>query len=293
MIKSMTAYARSEHKNEDITVVTEIRSYNSKNLDMNLRTPQALSVFEAKIKSLISDSIARGRIEIKLSVEETSEAVNAFEIDEARADAYKNALVMLKNRFDLDGEISLDLLSNVGGIIKPVEVEKDLELQWVVIEESIRKALDELDAMRKNEGAFLAEDIAMRLEEIESNIKIIEKESADLLPVYQERLKDRIQALPNGIVDIDPERIAQEAAFLADKSDISEEIVRGRSHVKQFREIMESGEPAGRKLNFLIQEFNREFNTMGSKTGKADVSHIIVALKSELEKIREQVQNIE
>jgi uncharacterized protein (TIGR00255 family) len=293
MINSMTAYARSEHKTEDITVVTEIRSYNSKNLDISLRTPQAFSVLEAKIKSLISEKIARGRIEIRLSVEETSEASNAFEIDEKRAGAYKNALVTLKDLFDLDGDISLDLLSNVGGIIKPVEVEKDIELQWLAIEESIKKALDELGVMRKNEGSFLAEDLVMRLEYIERNINIIEKESANLLPVYQERLKDRILSLTKGIVDIDIERIAIEAAFLADKSDISEEIVRARSHVKQFREIMESGEPAGRKLNFLIQEFNREFNTVGSKTGKADVSHIIVSVKSELEKIREQVQNIE
>jgi len=147
--------------------------------------------------------------------------------------------------------------------------------------------------MRKTEGDFIAGDFIKRLDYIEKAMAEIEEKSGSLLPYYQERLKERISALTRGIVDIDPGRISQEAAMLADRSDISEEIVRAKSHIGQFRAITDAEEPSGRKLNFLLQEFNREFNTMGSKTGNADVSHIIVNVKSELEKIREQVQNVE
>ena len=147
--------------------------------------------------------------------------------------------------------------------------------------------------MRKKEGEFLFKDLQTRLDYIEESISVIEKNTSDLLPRYQERLKERIMALTQGITEIDPVRIAQEAAILADKSDISEEIVRARSHVNQFRKIMTENAPVGKKLNFLLQEFNREFNTMASKSGNTDISHRIVSVKSELEKLREQVQNVE
>ncbi|MCK5509226.1 MAG: DUF1732 domain-containing protein, partial [Desulfobacterales bacterium] len=154
-------------------------------------------------------------------------------------------------------------------------------------------ALDGLNAMRKKEGDFIGRDFINRIDFIEKSLGQIKKESENLLSHYQERLKERITALTQGMIDIDPARIAQEAAFFADRSDISEEIVRVESHIKEFRSIMDSEESAGRKLNFLLQEFSREFNTMGAKAGNSNVSHIIVAVKSELEKIREQVQNIE
>ena len=153
--------------------------------------------------------------------------------------------------------------------------------------------VDDLNAMQQVEGDHLAADFAQRLELIEETVSTIESESEGLVERYRERLEERIAKLTGGMVEIDEGRIAQEAAFLADRSDIDEEIVRARSHVKQFREIMDGPEPGGRKLNFLLQEFNREFNTMGSKTGNTSVSHRIVAVKSELEKLREQVQNVE
>ena len=147
--------------------------------------------------------------------------------------------------------------------------------------------------MREKEGAFLANDLKQRLGFVEQSLDQIEADATGLVPLYRERLQERITALTKGVVELDAGRIAQEAAILADRSDISEEIVRAESHLKQFRSIMISEEPAGRKLNFLLQEFNREFNTMGVKAGNAEVSHIIVNVKSELEKIREQVQNVE
>lgn len=293
MLKSMTAYSKSEKTQEKLTVLIEIRSYNSRHLDIALRIPHGYLALEEKIKTLISRKVSRGRIEVNLQVRDDSGEVYGFEIDTPKARAYYDSLVRLKDKFNINSEISMDLLVSGVGIIKPAEMDLDMEACWPVFEDCINEALDNLIAMRKREGDFLEADIAARLDGIEESVDKIQKESSDLLSHYQQRLKDRIAALTKGIVEIDPDRIAQESAFLADRSDISEEVVRAASHIKQFRIIMNSEEPAGRKLNFLMQELNREFNTMGSKTDKTNVSHIIVEVKSELEKIREQLQNVE
>ncbi len=290
---SMTAYARAECKVDKFTAVIEIHSYNSKYLDIMLRLPHGYESLESEMKSVISENISRGRIEIKTRLMDDSDDAYTFEINESKAQSYLNALNKLKTLLKADKDIPLELVATSNGIIKPAETEKDLESHWPVILDCLQKAIVDLKHMRKKEGEFLFNDFKGRLDYIEESISMIEKESSDLLPLYQERLKERITALTKGIIEIDPGRIAQEAAILADKSDISEEIVRAKSHVKQFRKIMEAGEPAGRKLNFLLQEFNREFNTMGSKSGNTDVSHRIVSVKSELEKLREQVQNVE
>ena len=289
----MTAFARAEKTEGNLTVSAEIRSYNSRYLDLTLRIPQTFQSLEDKIKTLVSERTARGRVEVKLQVQDVSETACAYEIDETKATAYYRALSELKERFGIDSPIVIEDLSRVNGIIRPAENAMEPETCWPVIQQCVTEALDGLEAMRKTEGAYLAQDFAKRMDYIEAAMEKIAAASDGLLAHYQERLKTRISALTQGMVDIDPARIAQEAAFLADRSDISEEIVRAGSHVQQFRAIMNSDEAAGRKLNFLLQEFNREFNTMGSKTGNAEVSHLIVELKSELEKIREQVQNVE
>jgi len=293
MLKSMTAYAKSEKTQEKLTVLIELRSYNSRYLDVALHIPHGYLALEEKIKTLIAGKVARGRIEVNLQVRDDSGEAYAFEIDIPKARAYYDSLVQLKDKFNINSKISIDLLVSGGGIIKPAEIGFDMEACWPVFEDCINEALDNLIAMRKEEGDFLEADIAVRLNGIEESVDQIQKESSDLLSHYQQRLMDRIAALTKGIIEIDPDRIAQEAAFLADRSDISEEVVRAASHIKQFRTIMNSHEPAGRKLNFLMQELNREFNTMGSKTANTNVSHIIVEVKSDLEKIREQLQNIE
>jgi uncharacterized protein (TIGR00255 family) len=293
MLKSMTAYAKSEKSQEKFAVLIEIRSYNSRYLDVALRIPHGYLALEEKIKTLIAGKVARGRIEVNLHVRDDAGEAYAFEIDTPKASAYYDSLVQLKDKFNINSEISIDLLVSGGGFIKPAEVGFDMESCWPVFEDCINEALDNLVAMRKKEGDFLETDISARLDGIKESVDQIQKESKDLLSHYQQRLKERIAALTKGIIEIDPDRIAQEAAFLADRSDISEEIVRVSSHIEQFRTIMNSEEPAGRKLNFLMQELNREFNTMGSKTDNTHVSHIIVAVKADLEKIREQLQNVE
>jgi uncharacterized protein (TIGR00255 family) len=293
MLKSMTAYAKSEKTQEKLTVQIEIRSYNSRYLDIALRIPHGYLALEEKIKTLIAGKVSRGRIEVNLQVKDDSDEAFAFEINTPKARAYYDSLVQLKDKFNINSEISMDLLVSGGAIIKPVEMGLDMEACWPVFKDCMNEAINNLIAMRKEEGNFLEADISARLNGIEECVDQIQKESSDLLSHYQQRLKDRIAALTKGIIEIDPDRIAQEAAFLADRSDISEEIVRAASHIKQFRAIIYSAEPAGRKLNFLMQELNREFNTMGSKTNNSNISHIIVEVKSDLEKIREQLQNIE
>lgn len=293
MIKSMTAYAKAEVNEKELEIGVEIRSYNSRFLDCNLKVPHGYSRLEEKIKTLIGRRVSRGRVEVKLQVRDESEEGCAFQINEPRARAYVDALMTLKDKFGLENSPTLELMTAAGGMIVPVDMEIDMDRHWGVIEKCFSIALDDLNNMRQTEGDYLKKDFFSRLDYIESVVKTIEAESDGLLDIYRNRLKERVEALANGLVEIDEGRIAQEAVLLADRSDISEEITRAKSHIAQFRAIIDAEEPGGRKLNFLLQELNREFNTMGAKTGKAMVSHLIVTVKSELEKLREQVQNVE
>ena len=293
MLHSMTAFAGAETNEDNLSVTLEIRSYNSKNLDISLRMTSAWQPLEERVKRMISDRVSRGRIEVNLQLTDRSEKTLSFDIDQAKADAFHQALLKLKDTLGLGGEISLDMISSAPGIIKPAETVRDPEADWPVVSAVLEKALSDLVAMRRKEGAFMEKDLAERLDFIESALKNIEASAGDLPTHYQARLSERIVKLTEGQVALDAARIAQEAAILADRSDISEEIVRAGSHIQQFRHIMAGEAPTGRKLNFLLQEFNREFNTMGAKAGSASVSHTIVDVKSELEKMREQVQNVE
>lgn len=293
MIKSMTGFAAAEVIAGDVTVTVDIRAYNSRYLDIVLRMPSNYMTLEEKIKGLITRQIARGRLDVKVLIKDGSEGTVAFEIDWARARAVQGALAQLKDELDLESDISVDHLLSVGGMIKPVETVDQSDSIWLTVMECLTRALNDLEAMRRKEGDFIAEDLTARLDFIAKCLIEIKGDSDNLLNQYQVRLKERIAALTQETVELDPARIAQEAAYLADRSDISEEIVRAKSHVKQFRNIMRSGEPGGRKLNFLLQELHREFNTIGSKIGHAEISHRVVDIKAELEKIREQIQNVE
>ncbi|TFG89758.1 MAG: DUF1732 domain-containing protein, partial [Candidatus Atribacteria bacterium] len=231
--------------------------------------------------------------EVKIELRDKNNRIREFEIDEGKAAAYYDALMRLKGILQISTEIPIEIIAGAEGVIKPAEVEKDTESEWPLIGDCLNEAMERIDEMRIKEGEHITRDFIIRLDDIGSSLSRIEEESRGLPLYYQERLKERISALTRDTVVLDGGRIAQEAAFLADRCDISEEIVRARSHISQFYLIMNSGEPAGRKMNFLLQELNREFNTFGSKTEKAIVSHTVVDVKSEIEKIREQVQNIE
>lgn len=293
MIKSMTAYASEEKTGELLSVSVEIRSYNSKYLDLVLRVPGDLVPLEERVRQVVSERIQRGRVEVKIQIKNGAEQVSAFEIDRSRAVAYHDVLLQLRDSFSLKSDITLELMAMASGIIKPAETQSDPETFWKPLSECLLQALEKHNIMRKKEGEAIALDFEKRLRFIEDEVQKIKETEKDLPGFYRKRLEERIVALTNGMVEIDPARIAQEAAFLADRSDISEEIVRSESHIRQFRDVMNSGELAGRKLNFLLQEINREFNTMGAKVQSADTSYVIVSIKAELEKIREQVQNVE
>lgn len=293
MIKSMTAFSQAECQQEEISVACELRSYNSRHLDIVLKIPYEYGPLEERIKTLISEHIARGRIEVYLKIKELSEEVFLYEVNEPAAQAYIEALKSMGDKFGVEGAVTLEMLAGASGVLRPAEVERDLEKSWSAIQKSLTEALADLDLMRCREGEFIAGDFESRLTYIEETVRKIEEMSDGLLEVYFERLQKRIAVLIQDAVEIDAGRLSQEAALLADRSDITEEITRSLSHVEQFRSIMQADLPGGRKLNFLLQELNREFNTIGSKTANSDISHRVVEIKSELEKIREQVQNIE
>jgi len=289
----MTAYARAEKSADDLKATIEIRSYNSRHIDMSIRIASPYQFLEDKLKELISARIARGRLEIRLQIEDHSDEAATLEIDKARANALMAIFDQLRTTYKMKDEITMNLLLNAGGIIKPVENSPNEEIIWTTVKDCTLVALEDLEAMRRTEGDFLASDFRQRLDFINNCLEQIKKGSTDLLAQYQQRLTERITALTQNIVELDPTRVTQEAAFLADRSDISEEMTRAASHLNQFEQIMQAPEPAGRKLNFLLQELNREFNTIGSKIGNATIAHLVIDVKSELEKIREQIQNVE
>jgi len=293
MIRSMTAYAQSEATVDQLTASAEVRSYNSRYLDLVLRVPHGYRGLEENIKSVVTGFVDRGRVELHIKIRDESERASAYEVNLAGAEAFHQALQQVKAHFNIDEPIPLQMLSHAEGVIKPAEVPRDLDRVWSVLKTCLDDACIQLNAMREREGDFLLRDFQERLDFIEASLDRIEASTTDSTALYQQRLTDRITTLTKGVIELAPARISQEAAILADRSDISEETVRARSHLHQFRTLLDADEPAGRKLNFLLQEFNREFNTMASKAGNADISHTIVSVKSELEKLREQVQNVE
>ncbi|MFO7839226.1 MAG: YicC/YloC family endoribonuclease [Desulfosalsimonadaceae bacterium] len=293
MIRSMTAYAGAENTAGAVRAAVEIRGYNSRYLDIFLKLPPGYQFLEENIRPAVAGRISRGRIEIRLSVQCGEEAAESFALNESVADGYYAALAGLKNRFGLKEDVPLSLLAAKTGIIEPVQPETDPQTIWQAVAEPLNQALEDFTEMKAAEGANTAEDLENRLNAVAGYLGEIQERAPELPAHYQQRLKERIHKLTSGMVSIDEARIAQESAFLADKCDISEEISRSRSHLNQFRHLMDAPEPAGRPLNFLLQEFNREFTTMGSKAANAEISHIIVSAKTELEKMREQVQNIE
>lgn len=293
MIKSMTAFSQGSHTLETITAEITMRSYNSRHLDMAYYCPESCQVFEEDIKKVISAVHSRGRIEVRLHIQDTAADLEQFEVDDAKAASYYQALKKIKDDLNLIGDISLDHMLSTRHIIVPSKAELDTDKMWQAILPALETASLNLDIMRKEEGKNLYSDLASRIDYIETRLENVKQEAASIPPVYKQRLMERIERLTRDTDVIDPVRISQEAAMLADKSDVSEEITRLYSHIKQFRDILDADQSEGKKLNFLIQEFNREFNTIGSKAGNANLSHLVVDLKSELEKIREQVQNIE
>ncbi len=293
MIKSMTSYAAYEKTFEEASVNVEMKTYNSRYLDITLKAnPYSYNIFEDKIKKITSNHIVRGRVEIRLKIENNAGDGAQFTTDTQKAKNYYQAALTICKDLNLDASVLPQLVLKYPDVIKQEEPDTNYEKLYEPIIFCIKEALKDLDIMKKKEGDFIAADLKTRITFIKEKLDIIETEAKESAMTRQKKLIDRIKNIIDTI-DIDENRIAQETAILADKSDITEEIVRARSHLKQFQNFIDAETSEGRKINFLIQEINREFNTIGSKTTEIIVSSIVIEIKAELEKIREQIQNAE
>lgn len=293
MIKSMTAFSQAAATHGTITADVTVKSVNSRHLDIFFYSPDSCQVFEDAVKKKIAQFHERGRVEVRLYIQDTAGELEQFDADLDKAASYYKALKSIHQHLGLKGDVSFEQVLSAKNLVIPAVVESDPEILEKAVMEAVSTASEQLGLMKEAEGRHLNDDLNHRVDIIEKRLEEVRAVADQIPEVYREKLLERIERLTRDTGVIDPVRINQEAAILADKGDITEEIIRLESHIKQFRDILKAPGAQGKKLNFLIQEFNREFNTIGSKSGNARLSHIVVDLKSELEKIREQVQNIE
>jgi len=293
VVVSMTGFGRAEVNKDGITVRTEVRSVNSRYLDLTLRLPRNFSQREKDIKDIVRTFLSRGNLNIIVKVEHDSNGVVPLKVNKAAAKSYYKLLNEIRKSVKLREKVKLEHLLTFSEVLEPVEEEETDETEWELVQESVRQALENLNAMRAQEGSELAADLEKRIRWIDETLNEVEKLSKERIPEERKVLHERIAELVADKFTIDQNRLELEIALLVDKLDVTEECVRYRSHNKYFLEALSKNEAAGRKLNFLVQEMNREANTIGSKSSDASIAHMIVGLKEELEKIREQLQNIE
>ncbi len=292
MMKSMTGFGRGEYQAEGVHVEVEVKSFNHRYCDIFPKLPRRLNSLEGQIRNLVKQRVSRGRVEIAVQSDLESLADQKLELDINLARDLHLALKALQENLALPGEIRLETMANFKEIFSRKEVEMDVEKEWAAIQVALEGALNGLESMRREEGAVLHRDFGQRLKTVEEIVGAIEEKAPLALQACRERLAQRVKELSGGI-PVDEGRLAQEVAYLAERSDISEELVRLRSHIHQFREMLDRPEPMGRKLEFILQEINREANTIGSKANDAGSAQMTVDIKAELEKMREQVQNVE
>lgn len=294
MIKSMTGFGRGEYSDGKRTVTAEIKTVNHRYSDINVKMPKRYSFAEEKIKSVAKQKIKRGKAEISIMIENITEEDMTVKLNAIIAGQYIDNLNELKATYGLGGDIDLKLIAAMPDVMKAVPDVENAEEVVEVICRAVMLAADNLDNMRIAEGAKLSEDLLMRGGLIRGIVKKIETRAPLVVKDYTERLYSRIRELIEDTVDVPEERILMEAAVFADKSNITEELVRLDSHMIQLKDILTSGNsPVGKKLDFLVQEMNREANTIGSKSNDLEITSLMLEAKSEIEKIREQVQNIE
>lgn len=293
MVRSMTGYGRGEAAGEAKGFTVEIRSVNHRFCEVMTRLPKYYTALEDRVRKAIQEKVSRGRLDVFITVDTFDCSKNKHvTVDKELALVYCRALRELAEAAGVAGDITTMDLARLPDVMVIEDREEDLEEVWTVLLGAVRQASDNLVAMREQEGSRLAGDILYRIDKLEQYNNQISERAPLVVQDYQDRLRQRIQELL-GETEIDEARLASEVAFFADRGNITEEMVRLRSHFKQVREAMDSPEPVGRKLDFLVQELNREVNTIGSKANDTEIANLVIAAKSEIEKIREQVQNIE
>ncbi len=291
MLKSMTGFSKAEISENGIKLSIEIRSINNRFLDINTRLPKTISHKELEIKDIIKKYISRGSISLYANIEYYG-AAQPFFINEKNAETVYKSLVGLRKKLKMKGEVELNNLLQFSSFFTQKENESDGLEEFKLLEKCLNNALKELDKMRAKEGNQILKDFNNRLKNITAMLDKIESHSLNRIPEERERLRRKVALLFESD-EIDENRIQMEIAFLANRLDISEECVRLRSHIKFFKENLKNNQQIGQKLTFLLQEMNREINTIGSKADDADISQLVVSFKEELERIREQLQNVE
>ncbi len=293
MVKSMTGFGRADKQNGSYQCKAEIRSVNNRFIDINARLPKAFLELERPLKKLIKARSARGSFHLTLSLEQNGEdaADQVLKPNLHLAAQYARAFAEIRQALGLNSELDINTLASLRDVVKAEPLALDSATEELALK-TAAEALDGLEQMRIEEGENLQADITGRIDVIHKHTEEIRGRQGAVTLEYKDRLKERIRLLTEGI-ELDPARLAQEVALLADRADVTEEIIRLDSHLKQFRQLLGESEPVGRKLEFITQEINREVNTIGSKTVDAIVSGAVIEIKSELEKIREQLQNIE
>lgn len=294
MIRSMTGYGAAERDTAAGRLVAEMKTVNHRYLSLNVRLPRSLEALEPQVKDALKDHIQRGHVNVTVRLDGgAQESVPPLALDEARARQYQLLFQEMKERLHLPGEVDIALLARFSDLIVPEE-EDGPEVAPGELRAVVEAAAAEVARMREEEGSSLREDLEGRLAAIRDALELIEERAPGRLTAERDRLRRAVAELAAG-VSVDEDRLAQEIAYLAERWDISEEIVRLRSHMRLFRETLasEGPEPVGKRLSFLVQEMHRETNTIGSKANDADIGHRVIAIKDEIERLREQVDNVE
>ncbi len=294
MIRSMTGFGRGENNDDIKNFTTEIKSINHRYNDIIVKMPKHIYFLEENIKKIVRQFVVRGRVEVYIELEYIKESDIEVRVNMPLAKSYKAALLEICDKLDIEKSINIDLMTKFPDILKTEKKKEDEEEIWNTLKPCIILALEDLLKMRQTEGELLKEDIIEKAIKIENLTLEIEKRSPQIVLEHKEKLTSRIEELLGNKYDLDENKLANEVAYFADKSGIDEELVRFKSHIIQLRSVLNSSEEVvGRKLDFLIQEINREINTIGSKVGDVEITNNVVEIKTELEKIREQIQNIE
>ena len=293
MIRSMTAYGRGEHTSKDTRFTVEIKSVNNRYRDIIVRSPKSLQALEDDIRSQVASRTQRGRIEVFIQMEKGGEEVEYdLELNMPLVKSYLRIFKQLGETFGLDKNISLESVSQMRDVILVKSVEVDVESVRAALRVVLELALDSYDAMRNQEGKAIEDDFHKRLQLIEAYLNDIKERAPNASNGYEKRLKDKMKRM-SADMEIDENRLIQEVAIFSERCDMTEEVVRAMSHLKQFRHYMDMEDAIGRRLDFLLQEINREVNTLSSKAQESSISAKAVEIKAELEKIREQAQNVE
>ena len=292
-MKSMTGFGRGAANGEEFTVAVEIKTVNNRYLDVHLRLSQELSAIETIIRRRVGARLSRGRVDLSINFERTGST--SYEVNKPLIAGYVKAIREIQQQFALPGEIDVNSVARLPGALTPARDGLN-DVNLAGLERALDDALDNLEQMRASEGAALAAEMRVRISKIEVQVPVIEAAAAGLVDAYRQRLQKRIaEMIARGgqTIELDAGRLAQEVAYLADRSDITEELARLRSHLEQFRSAIEADDEVGKRLDFLLQELNREANTVLAKSTEVSIKDAALAIKAEVEKLREQVQNVE